>query len=67
MYLLKLRLPGFEGCGLPVYPRAMAPYPPNLDGPLFVGVLVIPFHLGPAVNLEKYLGHWRIIFPFPLI
>ena len=46
--LLKLMLPGFEGCGLPVYPRAMALYPPNLDGPpfLFVGVFLIPFHLG---------------------
>ena len=53
LYLLKLMLPGFEGCGLPVYPRAMALYPPNLDGPPFVGVFVIPFHLGPAVNLEK--------------
>ena len=48
LYLLKLMLPGFEGCGLPVYPRAMALYPPNLDGPpfLFVGVFLIPFHLG---------------------
>ena len=53
LYLLKLMLPGFEGCGLPVYPRAMALYPPNLDGPPSVGVFVIPFHLGPAVNLEK--------------
>lgn len=35
LYLLKLMLPGFEGCGLPVYPRAMALYPPNLDGPPF--------------------------------
>jgi hypothetical protein len=35
------------------YPRAMALYPPNLDGPPFLGVFVIPFHLGPAVNLEK--------------
>jgi hypothetical protein len=32
---------------------AMALYPPNLDGPPFVEVFVIPFHLGPAVNLEK--------------
>jgi hypothetical protein len=48
LYLLKLMLPGFEGCGLPVYPRAMALYPPNLDGPpiLFVGVFLIPFLLG---------------------
>jgi hypothetical protein len=49
--LLKLMLPGFKGCNLPVYPRAL--YPPNLDGPPFVGVFVIPFHLGPAVSLEK--------------
>ena len=48
LYLLKLMLPGFKGCGLPVYPRTMALYPPNLDGPpfLFVGVFLIPFHLG---------------------
>lgn len=31
----KLMLPGFKGCGLPVYPRAIALYPPNLDGTLF--------------------------------
>jgi hypothetical protein len=35
LYLLKLMLPWFEGCGLPVYPRAIALYPPNLDGILF--------------------------------
>jgi len=48
LYLLKLMLPGFEGCGLPVYPRAMVLYRPNLDGPplLLVGVFLIPFHLG---------------------
>jgi hypothetical protein len=54
--LLKLMLPGFEGCSLLVYPKAMALYPPNLDGPPFVGVFMIPFHLGLAVNLEKWLG-----------
>ena len=43
LYLLKLMLPGFEGCGLPVYPRAMALYPPNLDGPPF---LLVPSTLG---------------------
>ena len=53
LYLLKLILPEFEGCGLPVYSRVMTLYPPNLDGPLFVGVFVIPFYLGQAVNLEK--------------
>jgi hypothetical protein len=48
LYLLKLMLPGFEGFGLPVYPRAMALYPPNLDGPpfLFVGMFLILFYLG---------------------
>jgi hypothetical protein len=51
--LLKLILPGLKGCGLPVYPRAMALYPLKLDGPPFLGVFIIPFHLGPAVNLEK--------------
>jgi hypothetical protein len=35
-----------------VYKR-QALYPPNLDGPPFVEVFMIPFHLGPAVNLEK--------------
>jgi hypothetical protein len=53
LYLLKLMLPGFEGCGLPVYSRVMALYPPNLDGPLFAGVFLIPFHVGLTVNLEK--------------
>lgn len=53
LYLLKLMLPGFEGCGLPVYPRAMALYPPNLDGSPFVGVFVIPFHLGKVVWAVK--------------
>ena len=33
-------------------------------GTFFVGVFIIPFHLGPAVNLEKYLGQCRIIFHF---
>ncbi|EDL31941.1 mCG144846, partial [Mus musculus] len=33
LYLLKLMLPGFEGCCLPGYPRVMALYVPNLDGP----------------------------------
>ena len=33
-------------------------------GTFFVGGFVIPFHLGPAVNLEKYLGQCRIIFHF---
>jgi hypothetical protein len=40
LYLLKPMLPGFEGCGLPVYPRAIALYPPNLDGLSFC---IVPF------------------------
>jgi hypothetical protein len=46
LYLLKIMVPGFEECGMPGYPRAMALYPPNLAGPLLVGVFLIPFHLG---------------------
>lgn len=47
LYLLKLMLPGFEGCELPVS-KGNGTIPPNLDGPpfLFVGVFLIPFHLG---------------------
>ena len=56
LYLLKLMLPGFEGCGLPVFPKAMIPYLPNLDGLPFARVPMIPFRHGLGVSLERQLG-----------
>ena len=59
LYLLKLMLPGFEGCGLPVYPRAMALYPPNLDGPPFSFCSSVPDSLPPwAVPLICMVVMW---------
>ena len=59
LYLLKLMLPGFEGCGLPVYPRAMALYPPNLDGPPFSFCSSVPDSLPPwAVPLISMVVMW---------
>jgi hypothetical protein len=60
LYLLKLMLPGFEGCGLPGYPRVMALYPPNLDGPpLFcrsVPDSLLPWAVKNYFSFSPYIG-----------
>jgi hypothetical protein len=60
LYLLKLMLPGFEGCGLPGYPRVMALYPPNLDGaPLFcrsVSDSLLPWAVKNYFSFSPYIG-----------
>lgn len=47
---------GFEGCGLPVFPKAMIPYLPNLSGLPFARVPVSHFRHGLGVRLERQHG-----------